>query len=128
MKLPDDRRYSSEHIWVKKDREVCIAGITDYAQAQLGQIVFVDLPAIDKDFKPGAEFGSIESVKAVSQLFMPLAGKIAAVNTEVESDPAQINNDCYGKGWLVKFSPADWASYEKLLDREEYRKLLEAKC
>lgn len=125
-KLPDDRRYTSAHIWLKKENDECLLGITDYAQAQLGQIVYVDLPEAGKRFAANAEFGTIESVKAVSPLLMPVAGVIDSANPAVASEPGLINNDCYGKGWLVKITPDDWEATRRLLDADQYRQSLKS--
>lgn len=123
-KAPDDRRYSPDHIWVKKDGEICEAGITDYAQDQLGQVVYVELPEPGSSYEQEQEFGTVESVKTVNQLLMPLTGKVEDVNTALESEPALVNNDCYGKGWLIRIKPAEWAECDKLLDAEAYRRLV----
>ena len=121
---PEDRRYSANHLWVRKDGEMCEAGITEYAQNQLGQIVYVDVPEEGAGFAQGQEFGTIESVKAVNQLLMPVSGEVAAINSALENDPALINNDCYGRGWLIRMKPTDWSEYDRLLDAQAYRSLV----
>lgn len=119
--VPDDRRYTANHIWLKKDGDVYTAGITDYAQSQLGQIVFVDMPKPEDEFSANAKMGTIESVKTVSELMMPVQGEIRLSNMELGDNPGLVNNDCYGKGWITKIIPSDKESVNKLMDADAYR-------
>ncbi len=123
--IPQDLLYTKDHEYVKKtaDASVVIVGITDYAQGELGDIVFLDLPAKGKKFADHEVFGTIEAVKAVSELYAPLAGEIVEVNPKLDGEPALVNNDPYGDGWMIKLkvSPAALAG---LMDSAAYAKLL----
>lgn len=120
-KIPDNLEYTREHIWLASDG---MAGITDYAQNQLGEIVFVDLPEPGSHFKAGEEFGSIESAKAVNGLFMPVSGEIIAINEALADAPEIVNEDSYGKGWLIRIKPD--GKPDKLLSAEDYKPLSKA--
>lgn len=120
LNLPEDVKYTDDHEWAKLDGDVATIGISDYAQDQLGDIVFVELPESGSSFDKGEEFGSVESVKAVSELYMPLGGEIVDVNPELEDAPEQVNNDPYGGGWMVKVKLADPAEFDALMDKEAY--------
>jgi glycine cleavage system H protein len=102
MKFPDDLHYSKSHEWVRIEGDVATVGITEHAQKELGEIVYLELPEVGHVFDSGQEFGTVESVKAVSELFTPVAGEVTEVNTQAVEDPAAINEDSYGDGWLVK--------------------------
>ena len=120
--IPDDLRYTNEHEYVRPDAgDVVTVGITDYAQGELGDIVFVTLPAVGDTFEHHGAFGSIEAVKAVSELFSPIAGEVVAVNDGLEADPSVINRDPYGAGWMVRLKPADETQIDALLDAAAYR-------
>lgn len=120
LRFPDDIRYSPDHEWTRKEGDLFAVGISDYAQDQLGDVVFTELPETGSGIDKGEVFGSVESVKAVSELFMPLAGEIVAVNSQLEESPELVNNDPYGEGWMIKVKAADPASYEQLMDQEAY--------
>lgn len=122
--LPPECRYTSEHLWIKNDGDTCVAGISDYAQDQLGDVVYVDLPEPGSRFAAGAEFGSVESVKSVSPLHMPVAGEVLAVNTALEDAPGLLNEDCYGRGWIVRIKPDDASAFAALQDDVTYRNSL----
>jgi glycine cleavage system H protein len=124
LNFPDDLRYAEEHEWTKLEGDIVRVGISDYAQNQLGDIVFVDLPEKGATFKKGEEFGTVESVKAVSELYLPLGGEIVAVNPELEEAPELVNTDPYGGGWMVEVKPADPAETDALMDREAYLAML----
>lgn len=124
MNIPADLKYSNDHEWVKIDGNTATIGITDFAQGELGDIVFVDVETLDETLNSGEIFGSVEAVKTVSDLFMPVSGKIIALNPEVESSPELINSDPYGKGWIIKVELAD-DSLEGLLDAASYQKLIQ---
>ena len=121
LNLPDDRRYTPEHVWIRKDGDSWVAGISDYAQDQLGEVAYVDLPAEGKSLPAHAEFGGIESVKSVNSLYMPVAGRVIAVNGALEDAPETVNADCYGEGWLVRIAPDDPSEAERLLSADAYR-------
>jgi glycine cleavage system H protein len=113
VNVPENLKYTKDHEWVLVDGDTGTVGITDYAQGELGDVVFVELPAAGKVVKQGDPFGTIEAVKAVSDLFAPVSGSVVAVNTELEKAPEQVNKDPYGKGWMVKIKltqPADLAT------------------
>lgn len=120
LNLPEDLRYSKEHEWARKEGELFIVGINDYAQDQLGDIVFVELPENGSTFQAGDEFGTVESVKAVSELFMPMGGEIVEINGELEENPELVNSDPYGQGWMLKVKPDDPAAFDTMLDRDAY--------
>jgi len=121
---PDDRKYTKTHEWVKIEGEHAIVGITDHAQKALGDITFVDLPETGKKVEQGKEFGVIESVKAASDLYSPVNGEIAEVNSMLADNPEIINSDPYGKGWLIKIKNVNPAEIEKLLDASSYEATL----
>jgi len=120
MASPSDRRYSKEHEWVKTEDDAAVIGVTDYAQDQLGDVVYVDLPEPGTALKQFEKMGEIESVKAVSDLFSPVSGEVLEVNGQVVEKPELVNNDPHGAGWLLKVKLADAAELEKLLSAEEY--------
>src|SRR5213596_1745446 len=124
--IPADLRYTKEHEYVKQTGADAIVqiGITDYAQGELGDVVYVDLPKVGAVFGRGDVFGTIEAVKAVSELFAPLAGTVTDVNTALESDPALVNRDPYGDGWMIRLRIKHAAEFDQLLDAERYKKLV----
>ncbi len=121
LNLPDDRRYTKEHIWIKKDGDAWKVGVSDYAQDQLGEVAYVDLPSEGQSLAANDEFGNIESVKSVNALHMPVAGKVVAVNEVLEDAPEIVNADCYGAGWLAEIVPDNPADIDALLAAEDYR-------
>ena len=122
--LPDDVRYSKDHEWAHPQGDNVRIGITDYAQDQLGDIVFVEMPQVGDAFAKEEEFGTLESVKAVTEMFMPVGGEIAAINEELEDAPDLINQDPYGKGWVVEIKPADSTEIDALMDKSAYLEML----
>ncbi len=120
MNVPEDLYYTSEHEWVSIEEDVAKIGITDYAQNELGDIVFVELPGPDEKTKQMESFGTIEAVKAVSELFAPLSGTVIESNESLEEQPELINSDPYGGGWLLKLRLSDRSEIEKLLSADEY--------
>lgn len=121
---PTEYRYTKEHEWIKREGSDAIVGITTFAQKELGDIVYVDLPAAGKKFQPGEAFGSIESVKAVSEIYAPIAMQIVEVNSTVADQPELINSDAHGKGWLVKAKILNESDLDHLLSADEYQALL----
>ena len=119
--FPDDCRYTEEDEWVRKDGDLLRVGITDYAQKQLGDIVFVELPAVDSAVEQGKPFAVIESVKAVSDLFAPVSGTVVETNPLLEDAPEQVNEACYGEGWILAIRPSDAAAFDRLMDAAAYQ-------
>jgi glycine cleavage system H protein len=117
---PDDLLYTKEHEWVRLSEDIGMVGITDHAQQELGDIVYVELPKVGDKFDAGQAFGSVESVKAVSELFLPLSGEVVEINEDVGNAPETINADPYGKGWLVRIRLRDSAETADLMSNEEY--------
>lgn len=120
--IPQDLRYTKEHEYVKTAGDVVIVGITDYAQGELGDVVYVDLPKVGASFDGMQVFGTIEAVKAVSDLYCPVAGEVVETNGALESDPALVNRDPYGDGWMIKLKVKDPAGLAKLLSAADYAK------
>ena len=123
MKILDNLRYTENHEWVLLDGDSAIVGVTDYAQSELGDIVYVDIDTLDQQLVVGDIFGSIEAVKTVSDLFMPVAGKVLELNDKLESNPELVNQDPYGDGWIIKVE-LDSAINDKLLSSNEYKELI----
>ena len=123
--VPRELRYTREHEWVRTEGETAILGITDYAQTELGEIVYVELPEVGTEFQQAHEMATIESVKAATELYCPLSGKIVESNEEVVDDPGLINRDPYGDGWMVKIKYSDPAELEDLLTAKDYSQLIE---
>ena len=124
MTILSDLKYTRDHEWVQVKGETVTVGITDYAQGELGDIVFVELPAIGKQTKQSKPCGSIEAVKAVSDLFAPVSGQVIEVNPELVSDPQTVNKDPYGNGWMLKIKLSNPEEIEQLLSAEDYEKLI----
>ena len=122
--IPANLKYSNDHEWCLLEGDTATVGITDFAQSQLGDIVFVDVPTVGETIAAGEEFGSIEAVKTVSEAFLPMGGEIIAFNEAVDADPALVNQDPYGEGWLVKVQISNAADYDALLSPEQYAELI----
>lgn len=120
-------KYTKSHEWAKAEGNIAVMGISNYAQDQLGDIVYVELPQTGKELKTGEEFGVVESVKSVSSLYAPVSGKVIAINEELNHNPQLINEDAQGKGWLIKIEISNPADLDTLLAEEDYKKLTEAK-
>ena len=120
LSFPEDVRYAESHEWVKVSGETAKIGITDYAQDQLGDIVFVELPDVGESFDKGSEFGTVESVKAVSELYMPVGGEIVAINEALEDGPELINNTPFSDGWMIEVKLEDSSEVDTLLDKDAY--------
>ncbi len=125
--LPESLRYSIEDEWVRPEDKCATVGVTDYAQQQLGDIVFVELPEIGRTIEKGEPFGVIESVKAVSDLFAPVAGEIVEVNDALAQQPEAVNEDCYGDGWMIAIQLSDRAELDNLLDAGAYARLIKGR-
>lgn len=124
MNFPADLKYTKDHEWVRIEGDHAFVGITDYAQSELGEIVFVDIATEGETVAQEEVFGSIEAVKTVSDLFMPVSGEVVEVNAELEDKPELVNEDAYGKGWLIKVALSDSSEVEGLLSADEYQKLI----
>ncbi|ERI85837.1 glycine cleavage system H protein [Bacteroides pyogenes F0041] len=124
MNFPQNLKYTSEHEWIRVEGDIAYIGITDYAQEQLGDIVFVDIPTVGETLEANEVFGSIEVVKTVSDLFLPVAGEVLEQNEALEENPELVNKDPYGEGWLIKLKPADLKDVEGLLDAEGYKAVI----
>jgi glycine cleavage system H protein len=124
MSNPANLKYTKEHEWIRVEGNNAYVGITDFAQSELGEIVFVEVETIGESLKAGDVFGTVEAVKTVSELFIPVDGEVLELNPELESTPELINEDPYGKGWLVKISIADAAQLDELLSAEAYEAIL----
>jgi glycine cleavage system H protein len=126
MNIPVELRYTSEHEWIRVEGEIAYVGITDYAQSELGEIVFLDINTQGESLGQAEVFGSVEAVKTVSDLNMPVAGEVLEVNEIINDQPELVNNDPYGDGWMVKIQIANPAELETLLDAEAYKALIGA--
>ncbi|CAC7224288.1 Glycine cleavage system H protein [Staphylococcus aureus] len=124
MAVPNELKYSKEHEWVKVEGNVATIGITEYAQSELGDIVFVELPETDDEINEGDTFGSVESVKTVSELYAPISGKVVEVNEELEDSPEFVNEYPYEKAWMVKVEISDESQIEALLTAEKYSEMI----
>lgn len=125
MSVKDDLYYSEDHEWVREEEDYLVIGVTDFAQEELGDIVFVELPEVEEEFDKDDSFGVLESVKAVSDTFIPVSGRIIEVNENLLDNPELINDDPYGEGWLIKVDPADDTELDELLSAEEYAEFIE---
>ncbi len=122
MKYDTGVKYQKSHEWAKKDGDVVVVGISDYAQDSLGDVVFVEMPEVGAEFSQGDSFGVVESVKAASDVFVPVSGEIAEVNGELSDNPEIINEDPFGKGWIIKIKASDLAELDDLMDAAAYEK------
>ncbi len=125
MNIPEDLIYTEEHEWVRVTEENAIVGITDFAQSQLGDIIFLELPNVDDKIIAGQPFGEIEAVKTVSELYAPVDGTVIEVNNNLEDFPEKVNQDCYGDGWIIKIKPENKIDKESLLDHKQYSNFIE---
>ena len=125
MEFPEDLRYTREHEWARKKGNAFVVGITDFAQEQLGDVVYVELPDVGDPVKKGESFGVVESTKAVSELFSPLSGKVVEVNDPLADAPETVNEDPYEEGWMIVIEPSDPKELEALMDAKAYRAFVE---
>lgn len=124
MNVPANLKYSNDHEWCRVEGDVAVIGITDFAQSQLGDIVFVDVPTVGETLSAGEVFGSIEAVKTVSDAFLPVSGEIVEFNDAVDADPATVNKDPYGQGWIVKVRMTAPEEFDALLSAAQYEELI----
>lgn len=124
LNFPDDLKYTDDHEWSKLENDEATIGICDYAQDQLGDVVFVELPQVGDTFDKGQEFGTVESVKAVSELFIPLSGEVTAINENLEDTPELVNSEPYAGGWMIKIKPADVGEMDSLMTKDAYLDML----
>ena len=125
MTFPDELRYTTEHEWAREQNGVVTVGITGYATEQLGDVVFVELPAVGRKLEPGKPFGVVEAVKTVSDLYAPIAGEVVEVNTALVDNPALVNQSPYEDGWMIRIKPSSPEPLKSLMSSSEYEKLLE---
>ena len=124
MNIPSELKYTKDHEWVKIDGDTAVIGITDFAQGELGDIVYVDVDTLDDTVDRDEVFGSVEAVKTVSDLFMPLTGEVTEFNEALEDEPEMVNKDPYGDGWMIKIAISDASQIDDLLDAEAYKALI----
>jgi len=124
MKFPENLRYTKDHEWVRADDDHVIVGITDFAQKELGDIVYVEVESVGKSLKAGEVFGTVEAVKTVSDLFMPVSGAIAELNPDLANAPELVNDDPYGKGWMIKIKMSNRSELDSLMKAGDYAKLV----
>ena len=124
MKIPEDLKYTKDHEWVRVEGNVATVGVTDFAQSELGDIVFVEIETLDEELEKEEVFGSVEAVKTVSDLFMPIGGTVIEINENIESSPELVNSDPYGDGWMIKIEINEASDIENLLSAEAYSGLI----
>ncbi len=124
MNIPDNLKYTKDHEWIKVDGDIATVGITDYAQNELGDIVYIEVNTIGEPLEQEETFGTIEAVKTVSDLFMPVSGEVTEFNEELESNPETVNKDPYNEGWIVKIKMSDPSEADALLDADAYKEIL----
>ena len=126
MNIPEQQKYTKDHEWARQDGKLIVVGVTDHAQHKLGDIVFVELPAVGATLTAGSTFGTVESVKAVSDLFAPISGTVVEINSALVNAPESVNKDPYGAAWMIKVDPSRAAELDALLTPADYRKLCES--
>ena len=124
MNLPDNLKYTKDHEWVRVEGDVAVVGITDFAQSELGDIVYVDIDTVDKEISQNDVFGTVEAVKTVSDLFSPLSGTVLEVNPQLDNSPELVNSDPYGEGWIIRMSIGDASQVDGLLTAAGYREVI----
>ena len=124
MNIPEDLKYTKDHEWVKIDGDTATVGITDFAQGELGDIVYVEIETVGDSIDNGDVFGTVEAVKTVSDLFMPLSGEVLEFNEKLEGEPELVNSDAYGDGWMIKMTISDSSEVDALLDAAAYKELI----
>ena len=126
MNIPSELKYTKDHEWIRLEGDLAYIGITDFAQKELGDIVYVDIDTVGQQIEKDAVFGTVEAVKTVSDLFLPVAGEVLSVNESLDTDPEKVNTDPYGEGWMVKIKVSDVKEYDALLSAEEYKHIIGA--
>ena len=126
MNIPAELKYTQDHEWVRVEGDIAIVGVTDFAQGELGDVVFVEIETEGEELAKGETFGTVEAVKTVSDLFMPVGGEVAEVNEALADEPELVNKDAYGKGWMIKIKMSDVAELDELMSAADYQKMLEA--
>ncbi|MEW6061362.1 MAG: glycine cleavage system protein GcvH [Bacteroidota bacterium] len=124
MNFPEELKYTKDHEWIRIEGNIGTVGITDYAQSELGDVVFVELPAVGKKVEFGQSFGTVEAVKAVSDLYSPVTGEVTEINKEIQDSPELVNKEPYERGWMIKVKLANIEEVKNLLDAEAYKKLI----
>lgn len=124
MNIPAELKYTKDHEWVKLEGDIATVGVTDFAQGELGDVVYVEVETLGETLEAEEVFGTIEAVKTVSDLFMPLPGEVLEINQSIEDEPEIVNEDAYGKGWMIKIKVSDSSKYDSLLSAEEYKALV----
>ncbi|MBK5285301.1 MAG: glycine cleavage system protein GcvH [Bacteroidia bacterium] len=124
MNIPDNLRYTKDHEWLKAEGSNATIGVTDFAQGELGDIVFLDITSLGQSLEAGAIFGTVEAVKTVSDLFMPVSGKVIAVNSALDKNPDAVNKDPYGEGWMIRIELSDAAEVNNMLSADDYKKII----
>jgi len=124
--IKEELRYTKEHEWLRVEGSVATIGITDFAQGELGDVVFVELPSVGTGVAAGDSFGTIEAVKTVAELFAPVSGEVIAVNEQLESDAALVNTDCYGEGWMIQIQMSDPSEVDQMLTAEDYSEMTQS--
>ncbi|HJO70708.1 MAG TPA: glycine cleavage system protein GcvH [Flavobacteriaceae bacterium] len=125
MNLPEELKYTEEHEWIKVDGNIATIGITDFAQGELGDIVYIEIDSIGNELNVSEIFGTVEAVKTVSDLFMPIKGTVLEINSNIESTPEIVNEDPYDKGWIIKIEISENRDIENLLSADDYRKMID---
>ena len=126
MNIPEELKYTEEHEWVKIEDNIATVGITDFAQGELGDIVYLEIDTLDSEIATNEVFGTVEAVKTVSDLFMPLSGKVIETNSELEDKPELVNEDPYGEGWIIKIDISDISEISSLLSYQDYKNLVDS--
>jgi len=126
MNIPEELKYTEEHEWVRIEDNIAIVGITDFAQGELGDIVYLEIDTLDSQIDSNEVFGTVEAVKTVSDLFMPIAGKVVEVNPSLEDNPELVNEDPYGEGWIIKIDITDDSQLDSLLSASDYKNLIDS--
>jgi len=126
MNIPEELKYTEEHEWVRIEDNIAVVGITDFAQGELGDIVYLEIDTLDSQIDSNAVFGTVEAVKTVSDLFMPIAGKVVEVNPSLEDKPELVNDDPYGEGWIIKIDISEQSQIDSLLSPSDYKNLIDS--
>jgi len=126
MNFPKELKYTKDHEWIKIEEDIATVGITDFAQSELGDIVYIDVETLDETIEANEVFGTVEAVKTVSDLFMPITGEIIELNENLDDEPELVNSDPYGEGWMIKIKISDIETINDLLDADSYQALIEA--